>query len=70
MIPRDAIVSSVKDPSVYVVNNGIAQLTKITTGQNHDAYLAVTSGLKSGDQVVTNGQINLSDGAMVWVMGN
>jgi len=70
MIPRDAIVSSVKDPSVYVVNNGIAQLTKITTGQNHDAYLAVTSGLKSGDQVVTNGQINLSDGAMVWVMRN
>jgi RND family efflux transporter MFP subunit len=42
MIPRDAIVNSVKDPSVYVVNNGIAQLTKITTGQNYDDYLAVT----------------------------
>jgi len=70
MIPRDAIVSSVKDPSVYVVNNGLAQLTKITTGQNQDAYLAVTSGLKSGDRVVVNGLINLIDGARVCVMGN
>ena len=68
MIPRDAIVSSVKDPSVYVVNDGIAQLTKISTGQNHDSYLAVTSGLKSGDQVVTNGQINLIDGANITVI--
>ena len=70
MIPRDAIVSSVKDPSVYVVNNGLAQLTKITTGQNQDAYLAVTSGLKSGDQVVVNGQINLTDGAKVTTINN
>jgi RND family efflux transporter MFP subunit len=70
MIPRDAIVSSVKDPSVYVVNDGIAQLTKISAGQNYDTYLAVTSGLKSGDRVVTNGQINLSDGAKVWVLEN
>ncbi|MDR0796950.1 MAG: efflux RND transporter periplasmic adaptor subunit [Tannerella sp.] len=70
MIPRDAIVSSVKDPSVYVVNNGIAQLTKITTGQSHDAYLAVTSGLKSGDKVVINGQINLTDGSQISVIAN
>ena len=68
MIPRDAIVSSVKDPSVYVVNNGIVQLTKISTGQNYDTYLAVTSGLKAGDQVVINGQINLSDGAQISVI--
>ena len=67
MIPRDAIVSSVKDPSVYVVNNGVVQLTKITTGQNYNTYLAVTSGLKSGDKVVTNGQINLTDGAKILV---
>jgi RND family efflux transporter MFP subunit len=68
MIPRDAIVSSVKDPSVYVINNGVAQLTKISTGQNYDAYLTVTSGLKSGDQVVTNGQINLTDGVNISVI--
>jgi RND family efflux transporter MFP subunit len=70
MIPRDAIVSSVKDPSVYVVNNGVAQLTKISTGQNHDTYLTVTSGLNAGDLVVTNGQINLSDGTQISVISN
>ncbi|MCL2132667.1 MAG: efflux RND transporter periplasmic adaptor subunit, partial [Lentimicrobiaceae bacterium] len=70
MIPRDAIVSSVKDPSVYVINNGVAQLTKISTGQNYNTYLAVTSGLKLGDKVVTNGQINLTDGAQISVIAN
>ena len=70
MIPRDAIVSSVKDPSVYVVNNGVAQLTKISTGQNHDAYLTVTSGLNAGDQVVVNGQINLMDGVNISVINH
>jgi RND family efflux transporter MFP subunit len=70
MIPRDAIVSSVKDPSVYVINNGVAQLTKISTGQNYDTYLVVTSGLNAGDEVVTNGQINLTDGAQISVIAN
>ncbi len=70
MIPRDAIVSTVKDPSVYVVNNGIAHLSKITTGQDYNSYLEVTSGLKEGDQVVTSGQINLADGAKVSIIKN
>ncbi len=70
MILRDAIVSSVKDPSVYVVENGVVKLTRITTGQDNNAYLEVTSGLKEGDQVVINGQINLTNGAKVSVIKN
>ena len=68
MIPRDAIVSSVKEPSVYIVKNGIVQLTKITTGRQYNAYIEVLTGLNDGEQVVTNGQINLSDGAKVAVI--
>ena len=68
MIPRDAIVSSVKDPSVYVVNGGIAHLVKISTGRNFSSYLEVLSGLNEGDKVVTNGQINLMDGVKVSVI--
>ncbi|MDR0794836.1 MAG: efflux RND transporter periplasmic adaptor subunit, partial [Tannerella sp.] len=64
-IPRNAIVSSVREPSVYVVKNGVAQLTQIVTGQNFDTFLEVVSGLSVGDQVVTSGQINLTDGAKV-----
>lgn len=68
MIPRDAIVSSVKDPSVYVVKNQVAQLIKIQTGRNHNSELEVVSGLNEGDKVVTNGQINLTNGAKVSVI--
>ncbi len=69
-IPRDAIVSSVKDPSVYLVEGDNVRLVKIITGQDHGKKLEVLQGLKSGDQVVTSGQINLMDGASVSVIRN
>jgi len=65
MIPRDAIVSSVKEPSVYVVNENVVQLTKIVTGRQYNGYIEVLAGLSEGETIVTNGQINLSDGARV-----
>jgi len=68
VIPRDAIVSSVKDPSVYVVKNAVAQLVKITTGRNIASNIEVVSGLNEGDVVVTNGQINLTSGAKVSII--
>ena len=68
MIPRDAIVSSVKDPSVYVVTNNIVKLVKITTGRSFSSNLEVVAGLAQGDKVVTNGQINLSEGSKVSVI--
>ena len=68
MIPRDAIVSSVKDPSVYVVEGQVAKLVKIKTGRNFNSNLEVLEGLKEHDKVVTNGQINLTDGAKVSVI--
>ncbi len=70
MIPRDAIVSSVKDPSVYLVNGDIVKLVKISTGRDYQAYIEVTNGLKEGDKVVTNGQINLMDGAKIEIIKN
>jgi len=68
MIPRDAIVSSVKDPSVYVVKGETVELVKINTGNDYNSYLEVISGIGEGDQVVTNGQINLSNGAKVSII--
>ncbi|HEY6913895.1 MAG TPA: efflux RND transporter periplasmic adaptor subunit [Paludibacter sp.] len=68
MIPRDAIVSSVKDPSVYVVNGNLAKLVKITTGRSFNSNLEVVAGLSEGDKVVTTGQINLTDGSKVSVI--
>lgn len=68
MIPRDAIVSTIKDPSVYVVKGEKVQLVKINTGLDYNSYLEVTSGISEGDQVVTNGQINLTDGAGISII--
>ena len=68
MIPRDAIVSSVKDPSVYVVANNTVKLVKITTGRSFSSNLEVLAGLGEGDKVVTNGQINLTEGSKVSVI--
>jgi len=68
MIPRDAIVSSVKEPSVYIVKEGMVHLTKITTGRQYNDYIEVLTGLNEGEQVVVNGQINLSDGVRVGVI--
>jgi RND family efflux transporter MFP subunit len=70
MIPREAIVSSVKDPSVYVVRGESVELVKITAGSDYNSFLEVTEGIAIGDMVVTNGQINLMDGAKVSVIQN
>jgi RND family efflux transporter MFP subunit len=70
MIPREAIVSSVKDPSVYVVRGETVELVKITTGSDYNSFLEVTAGISKGDRVVTNGQINLMDGAKITIIGN
>lgn len=68
-IPREALVSSVKDARVYVVNgNNVAQLQKITVGADNGAYLEVLEGLKEGESVVTTGQINLSDSTQVAII--
>jgi len=70
MIPRDAIVSSVKDPSVYVVRGETVELVKITAGGDYNSYLEVIAGIGAGDRVVTNGQINLMDGSKISIIGN
>ncbi|KAA6299846.1 MAG: hypothetical protein EZS26_004016, partial [Candidatus Ordinivivax streblomastigis] len=70
MISRDAIVSSVKEPSVYLIDGDVAKLTKITVGREAGSSLEVLSGLNENDMVVTNGQINLMDGAKVSIIKN
>ena len=64
-LPRSALVGTTKEPRVYVVENGKALLRNLVLGGASDDYYEVLSGLQEGDQVVTSGQINLSDGAAV-----
>jgi membrane fusion protein, multidrug efflux system len=65
-IPREALVGSVKEARVYVVDaNRIARLRKVTIGADNGAFLEVINGLKEGEKVVTTGQINLTDSTRV-----
>jgi RND family efflux transporter MFP subunit len=69
-IPRDAVIGSIKDPQVYVVENGVAKLREIVIGSESDAKLEVIRGLSEQERVVVSGQDNLQDNATVEVMKN
>jgi membrane fusion protein (multidrug efflux system) len=64
-IPREALTESIKDASVYVVENNVVRQQSIKTGAEMGDQIQVISGLKKGDIVVTSGQINLKDGSQV-----
>jgi RND family efflux transporter MFP subunit len=60
-IPRTALVGSIKDAKVFKIENNRVKLVKIVIASDYGNYFEIASGLGAGDQVVTTGQINLSD---------
>lgn len=67
-IPREALVGSIQNAQVYVINNNTAVLRKVTIGTDNGSSLEVIQGLNEGENVVTSGQINLADSAKVSVI--
>jgi RND family efflux transporter MFP subunit len=67
-IPRDALVGSIKEPKVFVVDSTIARLRSIVVGGISGETLSVTAGLREGERVVVNGQNNLQDSTSVSVI--
>ena len=70
IIPRNAIVGSIKTPRVYVVENNKAVLRDIRIGSANDHDVEVLQGLKEGELVVTSGQINLDNNVTVKIVNN
>ncbi len=60
-IPRESLLGSITDAEVYVAENNKALLRKIVVGNGNDKFIKVISGLKEGEKVIVNGQINLSE---------
>jgi hypothetical protein len=69
-VPREAIVGSMREPKIYVVENGVARLKNITIGAENGTSVEVISGVSSSDTIVTTGQNNLRDGQEVKVVNN
>jgi len=67
-IPREALVGSMKNAQVYVVDKGVARLRNIVVGAEVGSNLEVLSGLTEGEQVVSSGQNNLKDNVAVTVV--
>jgi RND family efflux transporter MFP subunit len=65
IIPRESIVGSVKNATLYVVANNVAKLRSVVTGKELGTNIEILQGLQEGEQVVVNGQNNLSDNASV-----
>lgn len=67
IIPSSAIQGTENQPQVYVVKNDKAILQNITISKKIQNKAVVSNGLNEGDVIVTNGFINLFDGANVTV---
>jgi len=68
VLPRAVLIGSIKEPEVYVVENGVAKLTKIEVGGTSGTNIVVTSGLREGETVVLSGQQNLRNNIAVKVV--
>lgn len=67
-IPREALVGSVKNPQVFIVENNIARHRRLVVGEVFGNSISVLQGLKEGETIVTNGQNNLQDSVTVEVI--
>jgi RND family efflux transporter MFP subunit len=67
IIPASCVVGTNIQPQVYLVNNGKAILKNITISTRFQNKAVVSGGLTGGEVIITNGFINLFDGANVSV---
>jgi RND family efflux transporter MFP subunit len=70
VIPRIALIGSIKDAKVFIVRGNKALLTAFVVGRQAANLYEVASGLAEGDTVVISGQNNLVDGTKVHIVSN
>ncbi|WP_162052515.1 efflux RND transporter periplasmic adaptor subunit [Pontibacter pamirensis] len=65
LLPRQAIVGSIQNPSVYVVKDQKAYLRQVRVGTVTQDQVEILDGVQPGEQIVQSGQINLREGMKV-----
>ncbi|MBS0289596.1 MAG: efflux RND transporter periplasmic adaptor subunit [Proteobacteria bacterium] len=66
-LPQTAISYNPYGEIAYIVKEGKAQQTFVTTGDKRGDQVTVLKGLKEGDEVVTSGQLKLKNGSAVTI---
>jgi multidrug efflux pump subunit AcrA (membrane-fusion protein) len=65
LVPAEAIVREGDETAVFVAIGGKAQRRAVALGITDKDHAEIKSGVKAGDQVISNGQAGLPDGATV-----
>ncbi|MGO8693344.1 MAG: efflux RND transporter periplasmic adaptor subunit [Rectinemataceae bacterium] len=61
----DELIHEGGDYYAFVVEKGVAQRRKLTMGRQSDLSFEIVDGLRPGDELVTEGAQNLSDGTKI-----
>ena len=64
-VPQEALFQEGNKNYVYLIQAGRLEKTEVTIGIGNDTHQEITSGLKSGDQVVLNPSTDFSEGMQV-----
>jgi len=68
VIPRDGLHVDEHGAAVFVVQDGVAHLQRVTTGLQDDTRVAIVDGLAPGTDIVLAGQQGLQDQTPVQVV--
>lgn len=64
-IPTEALVPLLGSQMVYIYKNGMAEPMEVQTGLRNSSMIQITSGLNSGDTLITTGILQLRKGMAV-----
>ena len=68
MVPNISVVRRPAGEMVYVIDDGIARATPVSTGHHEDGQVEIVSGLKGHETIAVEGAAFLTDGASVKVV--
>lgn len=68
VIPRSALIGSLENAQVYVVNDDAVVLKDVVARKASGNTIEVIDGLSRGEKVVVTGQINLVNGSKITVL--
>lgn len=68
VVPRTAFVGNISSNQVFAIQENKAILTNVVIGRIFGDYVEIISGLNEGQEVITSGQINLTNEAAVKVI--
>ena len=64
-VPAEAFVNGVSSGQLFINQNGIAKMIKVTVGKVYGTRVQIIEGIKEGDEIITSGQINLENGSKI-----